>query len=203
MEKRVLDISHWTTITDWNNIKSSVAGVIMKATDSTRWIDEKFKEFADKCTQLDIPFGVYCYSHATTAEEGLAEAEYTLKAVAGYKLSYPIYFDSEQSGTGSGARAAAQAFCERIEKAGYWAGVYASESWFNTYLNGLDKYTKWVAKYGINDGQPHIKPSVSGTLGLWQFTDKGRLNGTSGNVDLSIQYQDLGGGPKTNISTTM
>ena len=196
MERKVIDVSHWTTITDWNKLKSAVAGVIMKATDGTRWVDEKFGQFADKCTQLGIPFGVYCYSQAKSAQEGLAEAEYLLKAINGYKLSYPVYFDSEQQGTNSSARVAAQAFCERIEKAGYWAGIYASESWFNANLNGFDKYTKWVAKYGVNDGQPHTKPSVSGVMGMWQYTDKGRCDGTSGNVDLNIQYQELGGGPK-------
>lgn len=195
MEKKVIDLSHWEEVKDWNKVKAAVDGVILKATQSTEFVDKKFKEYADACTRHGIPFGVYCYSTARNEAQGKAEAEYLLKQIVGYKLGYPVFFDSEQAGTQGGCKVAAIAFCERIELAGYWAGIYASESWFNSYLNDVTRFTKWVAKYGVNDGKPHTKPSVSGIMSIWQYTDKGKIDGIVGDVDLNIQYRDLGGGP--------
>ena len=52
--------------------------------------------------------------------------------------------------------------------------------------NGLDRYTKWVAKYSTE------KPSgISGTYDMWQYSSKGSVPGIKGNVDMNICYRDF------------
>ena len=39
-----------------------------------------------------------------------------------------------------------------LNHAGYEVDIYASESWYNSYLKG-EGIAKWIAKYGKNNGQ--------------------------------------------------
>lgn len=72
---------------------------------------------------LDV--GIYFYSQATSMEEALEEADWTLERIAGYGITYPVVFDWERvsgpysrtSTTSAAVTACAQAFCERIEAA--------------------------------------------------------------------------------------
>ena len=45
------------------------------------------------------------------------------------------------------------------------------------------KYALWYAQYAA-------EPAVSG-MAIWQYSDTGRVNGISGNVDQDIAYYDL------------
>ena len=56
---------------------------------------------------------------------------------------------------------------------------------------GVDSYTKWVAKYGVNNGQPGNKPNVS-NFDIWQYTSKGSCDGIgSSGLDMNICYRDF------------
>ena len=73
-----------------------------------------------------------------------------------------------------------------MENAGYYCGIYASDvSGFNDrlILSKLDKFDKWVARYGS-------KPVVVKSYGIWQKSDSGRISGINGNVDLDEAYMD-------------
>jgi lysozyme len=139
-----------------------------------------------ECERIGIPFGVYLYSYAKDTAAAKKEAEHVLRMVKGHKLSMPIYFDAEQSGTERFAHTTAATFCPLIEAAGYRVGIYSTASWFNNYI-GLPQYTRWVASWGSNNGKPQIKPNVQ-NMGMWQYTSVGKFNGIKGNVDVSLCY---------------
>ena len=78
-----------------------------------------------------------------------------------------------------------KAFCSEIEKAGYYAMFYCNLNWLNNYLYKdelLSKYDLWLAQWCVG------KPSVP--CGIWQKSDKGSINGISGNVDIDIAYKN-------------
>ena len=54
------------------------------------------------------------------------------------------------------------------------------------------EYPLWIASYGLNNGNPGTKPTTSywGKYIMWQYTDKGRLDGYSGDLDLNYFYND-------------
>ena len=116
------------------------------------------------------------------------EAQICLDKAEGHILKYPIYIDLEAKGMESYAKTAAVVFGDIIEAAGYWAGVYANQSWWSAYLNGLTKYTKWVARYGT-------KPTIN-DIGMWQYSNTGKVDGIAGNVDLNecyVTFPDMSG----------
>lgn len=186
--KKLIDVSEWQGVIDWEKVKPHIDGAILRCgygSDLANQDDAQFKKNADECTRLGIPFGVYLYSYAKTEEKARSEAAHVLRLVKGYKLSYPIYLDLEENGTQVGAVERANIFGDIIEKAGYWCGIYANLNWWNNYLVGLDRFTKWVAQY--ND-----KCDFKGShLDIWQYTSKGNVDGIKGNVDMNECYRDF------------
>ena len=78
----------------------------------------------------------------------------------GVKLDYPVFYDIEDTvhrtmDTNLMADIV-EAFCGKIEAAGYRTGVYSSVNIFNSNLSSprLDKYDRWVASWGQGCGQP-------------------------------------------------
>lgn len=197
MELKIIDVSYHNGKIDWNTAKGHIDGVIIRCgygTNMENQDDKRFKENVKGCIENGIPFGVYIYSYAKTLEAAKSEAEHVLRLIEPYKqnLSYPVYYDLEEKGTESGAVERAIAFGNIIEANGYWCGIYANQSWWNSYLkDGLNRFTKWAAKYGSNDGVPHEKPSVSGTYDIWQYSSRGSVPGIGGNVDMNICYRDF------------
>ena len=186
--KTLIDVSEHQGKIDWEKVKPHIEGAILRCgygSNIEKQDDEQFKRNADECTRLGIPFGVYIYSYADSVEKAKSEAEHALRLVKGYKLSYPIYLDLEEPGTQNGAVERANIFGDIIEKAGYWCGVYANLNWWENYLVGLERFTKWVAQY-------HTKCEYKGAhLDMWQYSSKGRITGINGNVDMNYCYRDL------------
>lgn len=195
MERKVIDISVHNGDIDFKKVKSQVDGVIIRCgygSDIKSQDDKKWKQNVEGCINNDIPFGVYIYSYAKTNEMAISEAEHVIRLVKPYKdkLSYPIYYDLEEDGTQKGAVERARAFAKVLTDAGYVVGMYANQNWWDNYLVGLNEFTKWVAKYGINDGKPHTKPNIKG-MDIWQYTSVGKVDGIKGNVDMNICYKDF------------
>lgn len=196
MERKVIDISVHNGDIDFKKVKSQVDGVIIRCgygSDIKSQDDKKWKQNVEGCINNGIPFGVYIYSYAKTKEMAISEAEHVIRLVKPYKdkLSYPVYYDLEEDGTQKGAVERARAFAKVLTDAGYVVGMYANQNWWDNYLVGLNEFTKWVAKYGINDGKPHTKPNIKG-MDIWQYTSVGKVDGIKGNVDMNICYKDFG-----------
>ena len=77
-----------------------------------------------------------------------------------------------------------------IARAGYCAGVYSGEYYYNTHLSSVKDYTKWIARYGSNSGKPGTKPNVS-NVAIWQYSSRGKLPGITGYVDVNVAFTDL------------
>lgn len=130
---------------------------------------------------------MYLFSYADSIEKAKSEAAHVLRLIKGYKLSYPVYLDLEQSGTEKGAVERACVFGDIIEKAGYWCGIYANLYWWEKHLTGLERFTKWVAQY-------YSKCEYTGAnLDIWQYSSKGKVDGINGNVDMNECYRNLSG----------
>lgn len=194
MAKKVIDVSYHNGVIDWAKVKAAgVDGAIIRCgygDNITSQDDKQFKRNADECTRLGIPFGVYIYSYAKTVAQAESEAQHVLRLISGYKLSYPVYLDLEQAGTESGAIERANKFGDIIEVAGYWCGVYANKNWWDNYLAGLTRFTRWVARYNSELGMDNVD--------IWQYTSDGTVDGISGRVDMNHCYRDfpaeIGGG---------
>lgn len=161
--------------------------------------DKQWFKNVEGCLNNDIPFGVYLYSYATDTGRASNEADHALRLLdeAGLdppSVAYPIYFDMEDVSTLNSDHAAiATTFCNKIEAAGYEAGIYSSTSWFNNRLADpcFNNWTKWVAQWNASMGL-----TCSGLLdfssgnGMWQFSDYGSVPGINGASELNYTYMD-------------
>lgn len=156
-------------------------------------LDEKFERNVDECKRLGIPFGVYHYSYALNEAEAEAEARGVLNAIAKYKndIKVGVWFDMEDADgykkkhgfkfSNGTIAPICYKFCKMIEDAGYYSGIYTSSSWLD-YVKGLnDRFDKWVANWGKNDGTQHTNTSQNGTI--QQYTSKP--------LDKNIMYADI------------
>ena len=187
MKKLLIDVSEHQGAIDWEKVKPHIDGAIIRCgygMDQTDQDDEQWKRNADECTRLGIPFGVYIYSYSNSIERTKSEAAHVLRLVNGYNLSYPIYLDLEENGTQSGAVERANIFGDIIEGAGYVCGMYANLNWWNNYLHGLDRFTRWVAQY-------YRVCEYDGEYDMWQYSSSGQIDGISGRVDMNECYRDF------------
>lgn len=192
MKKQGIDVSKWQGKIDWEKVKKDgVEFAIIRegyGKENPSQVDKRFEENYKGAKAVGIPVGVYHYSYADSVEDAKKEAQFCLKNIKGKQLEYPVVFDiedKEQLKLNDQQRTdICKAFCEKIEKAGYYAMIYCNLNWWNNYLNKneLSEFDLWLAQWDIE------KPSVD--CGIWQRSEKGKINGISGNVDLNISYKD-------------
>lgn len=184
----VIDVSIHNGSIDWAKVKNSgVDGAIIRAgygRDLTKQDDANFKRNIEGAISQGLRVGVYLYSYAKSELSAKSEASHVLRLIEPYKdkITLPVYYDLEEPGTEDGAKDRAEIFGDIIERAGYWCGIYASLYWWDSHLKGLDRFTKWVAAWGVNNGRPNAKPNIPG-VDLWQYTSVGRVDGIKGHVD--------------------
>lgn len=193
-----LDISSYQNGINFDTIKNADINFLILRAGFTGWgtgisynKDKCFEEFYSKAKQRDINVGAYWYSCGNTKEKGIAEAKFMYEnCLKGKQFEYPIYIDVEdthhQVNNKRGVTDAIIGFCEYLENLGYYVGIYASDiSGFQDkmYLNELNAYDKWVARYGS-------EPKYVKQYGMWQSTSSGRINGYNGNLDCDIAYKD-------------
>ena len=203
MAYKVVDISQWNGVIDWDKVKKEVDGAIIRAgyrgygAAGSLATDAKFDTNMSEAIAAGIPVGVYWLSQALSETEAKEEAAYLIKLVKKYKITYPIYLDSEYGEVNEKGRADkldkttrtkfAKAFLKAIKSAGYTAGLYCSEWWFGNDIDGQsicnDGYTVWIANISN-------KPKVS-KYDAWQYTWKGKISGINGDVDVSHFYKNF------------
>lgn len=193
-----IDVSKWNGEIDWDKVKNAgVEFAIIRAgyrgsVTGSLVEDPYFHANMKGAAASGIPVGVYFFTQAVNEVEAVEEASAVLRLVEEYKLTYPIYIDSE--GAGGEGRAdgldaetrtlVCEAFCRTVSNAGYETGVYASRNWLNhnLYMDRLQQYQTWLAEY-------RSVPLYQGYYQMWQYTSKGKINGIKGNVDINIRYE--------------
>ena len=194
MKKYGIDISAHNGNIDFNKLKEQVAFIILRATWGTN-TDSRFEEYYRECKAHGIPVGAYCYSYSLEAQTGIEEANYILNLIRGKQFEYPIYIDMEDADnykrnhgmpSNTTLTAICNNFCDVIEKNGYYAGVYASQSWFNNQIKGITKYDKWIANWGTNDGTE--QKDLSKLCELYQYTSEKYIIGKR--FDGNVAYID-------------
>ena len=166
--------------------------------------DTSFLPHVHSALRNGIKVGVYFFSQATSAAEGAAEARVVLQMIHGYDITYPVVFDWERytnsnsrtrNTSGEEVTAAALAFCEVIEKAGYQPMIYANPSMIDEEtleIEKIAKYPFWLAHYtGKASSTGYVPTSFRYHYDIWQYTESGSVAGINGNVDLNISFWNI------------
>lgn len=195
----VIDISKYQPTVDYQAVKDAgVSGVILRC-GLTYWgaqnmgADELFSTHYNGFKKVGMPVGAYYYSAADTIEMAKKEAEFVKTLLVGKQFEFPIYYDMENDERMSklskeALTTIAETFCESLENAGYFVGVYANTNYFTNKLDHAHlakKYTLWLADYrGDNANQSLFRD-------MWQYTSSGSVKGIAGNVDVNECYRDF------------
>ena len=191
-----VDVSEHQGEIDWQAVAEAgidfaiirIGGRLMQS--GTIFEDKYFRANLEGAKAAGLKVGVYFFSQALNAQEGLEEAEFVLGLLDGVELDYPVVCDWEYLG-GNTARtygaepaeitAGIDAFCARVEEAGYRGMLY-----FNAYcgyikmdLRELTDYDFWYAQYSD-------VPSYRYHFQMWQYSSSGQVDGIDSDVDLNL-----------------
>ena len=189
----IMDVSRWQGRIDWDAVKRSgkIDGVMLRVLGSKGgkpYVDPAFERNYAACTARGIPVGGYYYTCAVTPRQTAKELAALRAALEGKTFQYPLAIDVESAGlrvlapealAARVAEAAAQ-----LEAWNLYAMVYTYTNFADTALDmaALAAYDLWIADYrGKRPSRKH---------GMWQYTNKGKIPGVSGPVDLSHAYKD-------------
>ena len=158
--------------------------------------DSKFADNYTGAKDAGVKEGIYFFTQATSDTEAEEEAGYVLQLLQNKSVDYPVVFDWEQTSvdgsrtaaaTGEQITSYASAFCKKIAKAGYTAGVYFNRSLgYNYYdLEQLKEFEFWLAEY-------RSVPAFYYNFGLWQYSDNAQVQGIDAAVEITVSFKNYG-----------
>ena len=95
-----IDVSKWQGKIDWKKVKDSgvefaFIRVGYRGENGVIYRDETADYNIQQAHKQGILVGIYFFSTATSKQEAEEEAKWTLKAIEGYPISYPVVYDCE------------------------------------------------------------------------------------------------------------
>ncbi|QOR35977.1 glycoside hydrolase family 25 protein [Clostridium sp. 'deep sea'] len=205
-----IDISHHQSDRgeiEWKKVAESKVGfAFIKVSEGNTYKDPYAKRHFEGAREQGISAGGYHYARPQLpiAEDAKAEVAHFINRLKLSSNDYgdlPAVLDLEDPlypGT-NGLNTEdllnwATIFCEEFEKyTGHKIIVYTGNwfinSWnnFNSPNNVLLKYPVWIADYYAN----RVPSGGWSSWFVWQFSDKGSIDGITGNVDLNISSKKL------------
>lgn len=194
-----IDVSKYQGDIDWQAVKAdgveyAFVRLGLRGYGSGKLVlDENFGDNMRGANEAGVMAGAYFFTQAITVDEAREEAQFVLENLADYDVPYPVVFDVEMivgdKGRANGLTMQERtditiAFCEAIREAGYTPMIYGNVKCFTKMLDmtRLESYDKWYAFY---DDYMYFPYAVS----VWQYTEKGSVDGIEGKVDMNISYK--------------
>lgn len=167
--------------------------------------DTKIFDYAEQCTKLNIPFGVYLISYALCESDCKSEVEHAKRVINalvanGFKISLPVAIDIEPTDytlNNGGYNShvinfLANLWKTQIKQFGYYPMAYIGfDEWNLMNESTRDSLVVWWAQWWYNCEFPGNKKQ----LGIWQYGGETNylrnpvIDG-AGIVDQNIMYVD-------------
>ena len=184
---KCLDISTWQGYVDFNKVKSAGYNYVILRAGFGRENSQKdntFERNYANAKAAGIKVGVYWFSYSTSPSDAYREANACLYCLNGKRLDMPVYYDLEyqpaMSMSNSNYTQMALNFCSTIKKAGYKSGVYSSASVYGYLLN-----RQTLINNGVSIWNAQWSSYCSVPCDIWQYSEKGQVNGISASVDMN------------------
>ncbi|KJE26431.1 spore coat assembly SafA domain protein [Geobacillus kaustophilus] len=177
-----IDVSRWQGSIDWNKVKADgIEFVFVKATEGYGYVDPNFEQNVRGAYNAGLDVGAYHFARFESVNDAINEAKHFVNTVKDKPLNLPLVLDLETNEHGlsyAELTKAAETFLNYVrESTQFPVMVYTNKSF-------LSKFQKpsgvllWYARYGV------AKPDVD--CDYWQYTDKGKVNGINGYVDMNL-----------------
>ena len=203
-----IDVAKYQGTIDWALVASSGIDFVMVRVgyrgDTSREIcaDTNAKYNMQEAQKNGIKVGVYFFSTAVTADEARAEADWVADYISQYQITYPVAYDCEGFDKPGSAQYdltnaertdIAAAFLQEIYDRGYTPMFYASmgelsgnAKWDTDRIENT--YKIWVSQYPSQPYPDTPKSSYGGVHAMWQYTNRGTVDGITKPVDVNVAY---------------
>ena len=194
-----VDVSAFQGKVDWKNVKQSgidfaIIRLGYRGYESGKLVEDEYaKTNLKNAKEAGLRIGAYFFSQALDIKETDQEIQFMLKILGDTQLDMPIVLDWEiPAGTARTRNMDARTltdiqrhFCGFMRKKGYEPMIYFNwhQSEHLYVLHELEDYPFWLALYQDRMTYPW-------KVEMWQYTDKGKVPGINGNVDLNVYMPD-------------
>lgn len=191
-----IDVSRWQGDVDYELVKDSGVEFVMmrmgvqSGAKKDVEMDSFYEKNIENARKAGLKVGVYLYSVALNQDKAREHAKWVIKNLKGIKLDFPIAYDwenwqyvREYNVSIHDLNMNFEAFADELNKNGYDAMLYSSKYYLNHIWNNRKNYSVWQAHYASE-----TEMDKNGIM--WQLSDKGRVPGITGNVDLDVYYLD-------------
>lgn len=180
-----IDVSEWQGAIDFSSVKNSGIDVVyIRSSEGNSYIDPYFRDNYENAKDNDLKVGFYHYLTARSTSEARAQAQFFVSVIKGTSPDCRLAMDFESFGdlSVSEINEISDVFLSEVERLSGKNVVIYSDAFnaANTFSRELaSKYPVWVADYFVSE-------PANGNWDTWvgfQYTDRGRISGISGNVD--------------------
>lgn len=166
-----VDISYWQagdtsgSNVNFTKLKASGCEFVILRLAYGQSMDEAFISFYNNARAAGMPLGVYIYGLKTTYAGAASDAQWAIDVFEKYDMyfEYPIFYDIEEKSqlalSSSAATALCEGWCDTLEAAGYFPGIYSGKQFYNLLSSSFKAENDlWIAHVASTD------------VTAWQFT---------------------------------
>lgn len=188
-----IDVSRYQAVINWDRVSRwgnhPIEFAYVKASQGVTLEDPFYERNMEEGRRAGILVGSYHYF--SSGGPGADQADYFMKKVASMHQDLIPVVDVEEVNRGWGAialRRNLHDFMERMESAyGIRPIIYSGLFFYNLYLaEEFSDYMLFLARYSEDEPMP----SNGTNWTIWQFTDRGQVDGIRGNVDIDCLNGD-------------
>ena len=194
-----VDVSAFQGNIDWKKVKQSgidfaIVRLGYRGYESGKLVEDQYAKANLKgAAEAGLRIGAYFFSQALNIKETDQEIQFMLSILGDTKLDMPIVLDWEIPADTARTRNMdartltdiQRHFCGQMRKMGYQPMIYFNwhQSEHLYVLHELEDYPFWLALYQDRMTYPW-------KIEMWQYSDKGKVPGIQGNVDLNVYMPD-------------
>ena len=194
-----IDVSAFQGNIDWKKVKQSgidfaIIRLGYRGYESGKLVEDEYaKSNLKNAKEAGLKIGAYFFSQALNIQETDQEIQFMLKVLGDTRLDMPIVLDWEIPASTARTRNMdartltdiQRHFCGQMRSQGFQPMIYFNwhQSEHLYVLHELEDYPFWLALYQDRMTYPW-------KVEMWQYTDKGKVPGINGNVDLNVYMPD-------------
>ena len=182
---------------NWSAIKDSgIDFVILKAGSTKTPLEPTFEMDYEGARAAGLEIGAYFYTYSDSVEKIKEDASLFLDAIEGKQFEYPVFLDLEEDALTTLPQDLLTQMCAEfistLQAKNYYAGLYVNHNWLTYILNtehAIATYEIWYARFPGTSMPTWNEEKYGKTLGMWQYTDSGVINGIDAKLDMSYAYK--------------
>lgn len=190
-----IDVSRYQGDIDYEQVRNAGVEFVMmrigvqSGVNKNMEMDTFFLKNIENAKNAGLKIGVYVYSTATTDEKAREHAKWVVENLKGAKLDFPIAYDwenwkylMEYKTSIHRMNENFKAFATELKKYDYEAFLYSSKYYLENIWQ-THEYPVWLAHYTS-------ETTYKGNYTMWQFSNRGKVPGIEGDVDLNVYYKN-------------